>query len=101
MIAIRWTETAASDLQNIHDYIAKDSPTVAQSVAARLYDAVSHLADAPDMGRPVPERNESGLRELVRPPYRIVYEREPDAVIILTVFHAARMFPNDVGAPAR
>ena len=58
MIAIRWTETAASDLQNIHDYIAKDSVTVARAVCGRLYDAVSQLGDFPDMGRPVPERPE-------------------------------------------
>lgn len=101
MIALRWTETAASDLQNIHDYIAKDSPTVAHAVARRVCDAISRLGDFPDMGRPVPERAEPGLRELVRPPYRIVYERRPDSVIILTVFHAARMFPDEIGAPAR
>jgi len=37
------------------------------------------------------------LRELVRPPYRIVYERTDDQVVILTVFHAARTFPEDLG----
>jgi toxin ParE1/3/4 len=89
---IRWTETAASDLQNIHNFIGKDSVTIANLVCGRLYDAVSELSDFPDLGRPVPERPELGLRELVRPPYRIVYEHRPDAVVVLTVFHAARQF---------
>ena len=54
MTAIRWTETAASDLESIRDYIANDSPTIAQLVVARLYETVSVLADYPDAGRTVP-----------------------------------------------
>ena len=101
MTAIRWAETAASDLESIRDYIAHDSPTIAQLVVSRLYEAVSVLADYPDAGRTVPERNDPSLRELIRPPYRIVYERRSDAVVILTVFHAARTFPPDIAPPAR
>ena len=83
MIALRWTETAIGDLESIRDYIRHDSPIMAQLVTTRLHESVSLL------------------RELIRPPYRIVYERLPDAVEILTVFHAARMFPPDIGPPAR
>jgi plasmid stabilization system protein ParE len=101
VIELRWTETAAGDLESIRDYIRHDSPVVAQLVATRLYDAVSILRDFPEAGRVVPERNDPALRELIRPPYRIVYERRADAVIVLTVFHAARMFPADVVPTAR
>ncbi len=101
MTVIRWTETAASDLESIRDYIGRDSPIMAQLVVTRLYEAVTLLEDHPTAGRVVPERNDPSLRELVRPPYRIVYERHPDAVTILTVFHSARMFPTDVAPPAR
>ena len=101
MTAIRWTETAASDLESIREYITHDSPTIALLVVARLYEAVSVLRDFPDAGRTVPERNDPNLRELIRPPYRIVYERRTDSVVILTVFHAARTFPPDIIPPAR
>lgn len=101
MSQVRWTETAASDLESIRDYIAHDSPSIAQLVVTRLDEAASILIDYPDAGRTVPERNDPGLRELIRPPYRIVYERRDDAVIILTVFHAARTFPPDIAPPAR
>ena len=67
-----------------------------QVVATRLYDAVSMLGEFPDAGRIVPERGDPLLRELIRPPYRIVYERRADAVVVLTIFHAARMFPADI-----
>lgn len=101
MIALRWTETAIGDLESIREYIRHDSPIMAQLVTTQLYESVSLLRDYPDAGRVVPERNHPALRELIRPPYRIVYERLPDAVEILTVFHAARMFPPDIGPPAR
>lgn len=101
MIELRWTEVAASDLESIRDYIRRDSPAIAQLVATRLFDAVSMLRDFPEAGRVVPERNDPALRELIRPPYRIVYERRAEAIIVLTVFHAARMFPADIVPPAR
>ena len=101
MTVVRWTETAASDLESIRDYIRRDSPIMAQLVATRLYETVSLLSDYPAAGRVVPERNDPLLRELVRPPYRIVYELRDNVVEILTVFHAARMFPADIAPPAR
>ena len=91
---IRWTAQAVEDLASIKSYIARDSAVLAQLVAARLYNAVDQLSAFPDSGRIVPERGDPSLRELVRPPYRIVYERGEDAVVILTIFHAARTFPE-------
>jgi plasmid stabilization system protein ParE len=93
---IRWTEQAVDDLIGIRSFIARDSEVFAQLVAARLINAVDQLSTFPESGRIVPERGDSALRELVRPPYRIVYECTPDAVVILTVFHAARMFPEQL-----
>lgn len=98
---VRWTETAADDVVAIRDYVAQDSPLAAQAIAAKLVDAVEVLASFPDCGRMVPERADPVLRELIRPPYRIVYERGSDAVLILTIFHAARRFPDLDDSPAR
>jgi len=36
---IRWSPTAVSDLESIRGYIAKDSPTTALRVAARIREA--------------------------------------------------------------
>lgn len=69
---IRWTEQAVDDLAGIRSYIARDSAVLAQLVATRLYHAVDQLSAFPDSGRIVPERGDPTLRELVRPPYRIV-----------------------------
>ena len=101
MTVIRWAETAASDLESIHNYIRNDSPAYAQAVVSRLYAAVDQLRTFPDSGRVVPERSDPNLRELIRPPYRIVYQRCEGSVEILTVFHAARMFPESVRGATR
>ena len=101
MIEVRWTDTASDDLVHIHDFIAQDSPLVARGVATRLADAVDVLSAFPESGRIVPERQEPALRELIRPPYRIVYEIQGPVVFVLTIFHSARRFPESLSEPAR
>jgi toxin ParE1/3/4 len=94
LIEIRWTIEAFEDLKAIRDAILRDSAVYAREVASRLYDAVEVLAEFPDSGRVVPELKDPVIRELVRPPYRIVYRRHPAAVEILTIFHGAKQFPR-------
>ena len=96
MTEVRWTQQAADDLAAIRDFIARDSSVYAQLVVERLYSSVGQLQDFPDSGRVVPERSQPHLRELIRPPFRIVYQRHPEMVEILTVVRSARLFPRDV-----
>ena len=97
MIPLRWTEQAADDLAGIRDFIARDSPAYAQLIASRLYLSVSYLREFPDLGRIVPERGQSELRELIRLRYRIVPRRSGDLIEILTIFHSSRPFPETLG----
>ena len=96
MTEVRWTQQAADDLAAIHDFIARDSAVYAQLVVERLYSAVGQLRDFPDSGRVVPERAQPHLRELIRPPFRIVYQRQPEIVEILAIVRSSRLFPLDV-----
>jgi len=48
-----------------------------------------------DSGRQVPERQRDDLRELIKPPYRIVY-RVGEVVKILRIFRASRLFPSEL-----
>jgi len=47
------------------------------------------------MGRHVPERLREDLRELIKPPYRVVYQ-VGEVILILTIFRASRLFPAGV-----
>ena len=94
MIQIRWTEQAAQNLEDIKSFIGRDSPSYALAIVGRLYQAVTQLALFPDSGRVVPERGVPEIRELVRPPYRIVYRRLPDTVEVLLVFRSSLPLPD-------
>ena len=96
MTEVRWTQQAVDDLTAVRDFIARDSAVYAQLVVERLYSAVGQLRDFPDSGRVVPEREQPHLRELIRPPFRIVYQRQPEIVEILTIVRSSRLFPRDV-----
>ncbi len=74
MIAVRWTETSVAEIISIKAYIGRDSRLLRHTVVARLYGAVEQIASFPLSGREVLERIDPSLWELVRPPYRIVYE---------------------------
>lgn len=86
MTRIRWTAQATRNLEGIKSLIAKDSPAYGLAAVSRLYHAALQLQEFPDLGRIVPELGRTEIRELVRPPYRIVYRRHLDLVEILLVF---------------
>jgi plasmid stabilization system protein ParE len=92
---VRWTPQAAEDLQAIYDFIARDSPHYAQLTAEKILATIDLLEQFPLMGRQVPESSREDLRELIKPPYRIVY-RTGEVLKILTIFRASRLFPADL-----
>ncbi|GLC24640.1 type II toxin-antitoxin system RelE/ParE family toxin [Roseisolibacter agri] len=94
-VAVLWSAQAADDLQEIHDYIARQSPRYAAVVAGRLVAAVDRVREFPESGRIVPELNDPAVREVIHGAYRIVYELQPDVAVVLTVFRASRAFPLD------
>jgi len=89
---IIWTEIALSDLQQIVDYIAKDSNRYAAAVARQVRDASRSLRRLADRGRIVPELGRSQIREVFVRSYRLVYSVSTENVHILGVIHGARDF---------
>jgi addiction module RelE/StbE family toxin len=91
---IHWTTEALDDLRAIRDFIGHDSPHYAALVVEELLASVERLERFPLSGRRVPERPREDLRELVKPPYRIVYRRIGNGVHIITIFCSSRLFPT-------
>jgi toxin ParE1/3/4 len=91
---IIWSPRLLADLEAIREHIARDSEAYAGLVVARLVSAPSRLLEFPESGRMVPEFGRPNLRELVVRPYRLVYRLRGDVVDVVTVFHAARLFPG-------
>ena len=49
---IRWTPTAADDLEHIKDYLTEHHPQLAWSTVYELYEAIRSLKTFPQRGRP-------------------------------------------------
>jgi addiction module RelE/StbE family toxin len=90
MAQINWTQQALGDLQAIGDYIARDSPTIAQVFVNRIISAIVRLETFPLSGRVVPESGRESIREIIFRNYRIVYSFDQDDIFILTIFHASK-----------
>lgn len=90
---IVWTEPAARALESIQDYIARDNRRAAWEVANRVRHAVNQLEEHSKIVRPGRVR---GTLELVIPglPYIVPYRIKGGEVQILSVFHAARKWPE-------
>ena len=97
MVKINWTNFALQDLNEIAEFISKDSIRYAQMTVKNLFESPSLLKTHPKAGRVVPEFNEENLRELIRGSYRIVYRIvDKNRIDILTVHHSARLIENSL-----
>lgn len=86
---LRFTTQAREHIAGIYSYIRDRNPVAATQVVARIRLAAERLTEFPRMGHGgrVPGTQEWVVRGL---PYIIVYQIDPDEVLILGVFHAAR-----------
>ena len=91
MAEITWTSSALTDLTEIGEYIATDSPKYAELTVSKLYHKVEILVTHPRVGRMVPEMEQENLRELIEGNYRIIYEIINDNIFILTLHHSSRI----------
>ena len=94
MSRLVWSPRSLADLEAIREHIASDSELYAGLVVSRLVAAPGRLLEFLELGRMVPEFGRPNLRELIVRPYRLVYRLQGDVIEVVTVFHAARMFPE-------
>ncbi len=90
MAQVRWSLTAGTDLQDIEDFIARDSILHAVTFVDHIVESAETLCKTPHIGRIVPEFNRPDLREVIFRNYRIVYLVQNDGVVILRVVHGSR-----------
>jgi addiction module RelE/StbE family toxin len=87
---VTWTESAWIDLEEVADYIAKDSPHYARAFVREVRDAARSLTDLAKRGRLVPEFNDPSIRELFVRSYRLIYQVMGQTVYIVGFIHGAR-----------
>ena len=87
---VRWTRLALADVAAACDYLPTEDPPARRALLGRVKAAVKKLSKHPRLGRVVPERSAQGYRELILPPYRLVYEVAASEVRLLRFWHSRR-----------
>lgn len=91
---IIWSPHAASNLEEICDYISKDSEYYAAVFVKKLIKIIKEIPGFPKSGRIVPEYNDENLREKIYGNYRIVYRIQNEAIEIAAICHGNRLLEN-------
>lgn len=96
--SISFAVTAVDDLEEIRRwYRDLQVPEVGEKLIAEVMNSVERLASFPNSGRTVPEFGLHYLREIIRPPFRIVYRLDEKAVRIVRVWRSERLLPPHAG----
>jgi len=90
---VEWASIAGKDLKSIISYLAKDSVSIALTVLRKIRRKAASLYHHPQRGRSIPELSHlPGLnfRELIIPPWRLVYRVKGKKVEVLALFDSRR-----------
>jgi addiction module RelE/StbE family toxin len=89
---ITFAASALKDLEAILDWYAdQQAPDVGEKLLQEIILQVERLADFPESGRMVPEFEIANLREIIFPPFRIVYRLDKNRVRIVRVWRSERL----------
>ena len=96
---IIWSPLAVDRASEIADYIAQDKPSATEKWIDTVFSKVEQLKSSPEIGRILPEINDSQFRELIYGNYRIIYRIETKQISILTIRHGRQILPiNEIKA---
>jgi len=88
---ITFAVSAVQDLEAIRTwYAGQHIPEVGERLLEEVFSAVERLSDFPKSGRIVPEFDMVNLREIIHPPFRIVYRIDKRGVRIVRVWRSER-----------
>ncbi|MBK6983842.1 MAG: type II toxin-antitoxin system RelE/ParE family toxin [Bacteroidetes bacterium] len=92
MVEISWTEQSIEDINNIAEYIAKDSVKYANIQVELFFERTHILKTMPLSGKITPELNKPKIRELNSGNYRIIYKIvSKNQIDILTVHNGYKL----------
>ena len=95
MVKVVWTDAAIEDLDEIGEWIAKDSVKYAERTVEKLFNAPDILEEHPKAGPMSSEFNDETIRQLIRGNFSIVYRIVNEFRIdVMTVHWCARLIEN-------
>ena len=93
-IQLEWSNEALEDIESIATYIEKDSPVYAKSVVFKIFEKAEIIRDFTELGRIVPELNDSTIREIFVYSYRLIYKIDSNRILFVAVIHGKRLLEN-------
>jgi len=94
-VKVVWSPLAEQRAREAVDYIAEDRPLAAAAWLQALIDQVGQLDRYARRGRVVPEIGRAEYRQILRPPYRVVYRVDRTQIVVLTLRHWRRAWDPD------
>lgn len=89
---ISFAESAVADLEEMRRwYSEQGAPEVGERLLREVIAQVERLARFPRSGRVVPEFGLPQLREIIHPPFRIVYRLDQERVRVVRVWRGERL----------
>ncbi|MDA3937420.1 MAG: type II toxin-antitoxin system RelE/ParE family toxin [Actinomycetota bacterium] len=85
-----WTPIAQEQVAEAFTYISAENPGAALGWFDRIVARTESLSALPDQGHMVPEAERESIREVLVAPYRVIYRRDSEEAITLTVQHERR-----------
>ena len=90
--SVEFAESALVDLEALRAWYAEQGvPEVGARFVAEIVGQVEQLANYPESGRIVPEFGLAAVRELINPPFRIVYRVGESKIWIVRVWRSERL----------
>lgn len=90
--SITFASSAFDDLEAIRNwYQDQQVPDVGERLIGEILEQVERLSDFPESGRVVPEFGIANLREIIYPPFRIVYRLDGNKVKIVRIWRSERL----------
>ena len=87
---VTYTEEAVADMVQAITYLNERNPTAAAKLDAEIARCIERLADHEFEGPASRLRSGVVVRSWGVPPFRIYYQRHPDELLVLRVYHQAR-----------
>lgn len=94
---IRFASSALDDLRAIQFYYREQGvPDVGQKLVTTIIQGLERLKVHPKSGRVVPEFEAEHIRELIQPPFRVVYLLHEHEIVLIRVWRSERelQFPR-------
>jgi len=92
MDKIEWSQTALEDLEEIYDFIARDSSFHAQITRDGILEKIEMLLQFPQSGKIIFIRNVHNIRMILFQNYKIIYRIFESSIRILRILHQSRDF---------